>query len=76
MPADLGAFAKTLDASLRAQNIYYDDLVKGKVLQPLRVTQVRVNGFRDYMASLGKLGGQNKVARLSNDRGVVAGLGG
>ena len=56
---------------MRKQNIYYDDLIAGKVLRELVVTKVRKNGFQDYMKSIGKLGGQNKIQRLSNDRSVA-----
>ncbi len=48
--------------------MYYDDLIKGNILQPLKITSLQKNGFINYMKSQGKLGGQNKVPRLSNDR--------
>ncbi len=67
-PADMHAFAKKVDSNLRAKNIYYDDLIAGNILQPLQIHPVKKNGFIDYMKSIGKLGGQNKVPRLSNDR--------
>jgi GH3 auxin-responsive promoter len=67
-PADMHAFAKKVDLNLREKNIYYDDLISGNILQPLRIHPVKKNGFIDYMKSIGKLGGQNKVPRLSNDR--------
>ncbi len=70
-PDDLNAFALKVDNNLRQKNIYYDDLVRGKILCPLKITPVRRNGFIDYMRSVGKLGGQNKVPRLSNDRKLV-----
>jgi hypothetical protein len=70
-PADMTAFIKKLDAQMRAKNIYYDDLVSGNILQPLKITPVRKNGFIDYMKSIGKLGGQNKIPRLSNDRKIA-----
>lgn len=70
-PADMSAFIKKLDDQMREKNIYYDDLVSGNILQPLKITPVRKNGFIDYMKSIGKLGGQNKVARLSNDRKIA-----
>ncbi|WP_396597674.1 GH3 auxin-responsive promoter family protein [Dokdonia sp. R86516] len=68
---DLHAFAKALDSSLQAQNSYYLDLITGKVLQPLKITKVVKDGFNDYMKSQGKLGGQNKIPRLSNDRKIA-----
>jgi hypothetical protein len=67
-PADMHAFASKVDSNLRAKNIYYDDLIAGNILQPLQIHPVKKNGFIDYMKSIGKLGGQNKVPRLSNDR--------
>ncbi len=70
-PLDLLAFAKKMDDNLRSKNVYYDDLINGNILQPLKITLVRKNGFVDYMKSIGKLGGQNKVARLGNDRKIV-----
>ncbi|NDE09175.1 MAG: hypothetical protein EBZ95_01235 [Chitinophagia bacterium] len=73
-PADLVAFSKELDDQLRSRNVYYDDLVKGNILEPLHISMVKKNGFIDYMKSIGKLGGQNKVPRLSNDRLLAEGL--
>lgn len=70
-PADMTVFIRKLDAQMRSKNIYYDDLVSGNILQPLKITLVRKNGFIDYMKSIGKLGGQNKVPRLSNDRQIA-----
>ena len=67
-PADLEAFSIALDNALRELNVYYDDLIKGSILRKLRIQNMRQNAFIDYMKSLGKLGGQNKVPRLSNDR--------
>jgi hypothetical protein len=68
MPSDPEAFRATLDQAMREKNIYYDDLIAGNILQPLVITPIRKNGFIDYMKSIGKLGGQNKVPRLSNER--------
>lgn len=70
-PQDLDAFAAKLDQRLRQKNVYYDDLVGGNILSPLKLTPIRKNGFIDYMKSIGKLGGQNKVPRLSNDRKIA-----
>ncbi len=70
-PTDIQTFAWAINAEMRKQNIYYDDLIVGKVLQNLVITKVAKNGFQDYMKSIGKLGGQNKVPRLSNDRKIV-----
>jgi hypothetical protein len=67
-PADLEKFRLTMDKSMRDQNIYYLDLLEGSILQPLKVTVIQKDGFNDFMRSRGKLGGQNKIPRLSNDR--------
>jgi hypothetical protein len=73
-PADLENFAKKVDDNLRQKNVYYDDLISGNILQRLRISVVKPNGFIDYMKSIGKLGGQNKVPRLSNDRKIATEL--
>ena len=65
---------KLQDIEMRKQNIYYDDLIKGKVLQNLVVSIVESHGFENYMKKIGKLGGQNKVPRLSNDRKIADNL--
>lgn len=70
-PRDMDEFAMKLDRRLREKNVYYDDLISGSILAPLKITPIRKNGFIDYMKSIGKLGGQNKVPRLSNDRKVA-----
>jgi hypothetical protein len=70
-PDDLTAFALKIDEAMRKQNVYYDDLIVGKVLQKLIITKVSKNGFQEYMKGIGKLGGQNKLPRLSNDRKIV-----
>jgi hypothetical protein len=70
-PENLEDFALKINNSVRKQNVYYDDLIVGKVLQNLVITKVQTNGFQDYMKSIGKLGGQNKIPRLSNDRIIV-----
>ncbi len=67
-PDNIAAFAAKVDSKMVQQNIYYEDLIKGKILSPLKIRPLRKNAFRDYMKSIGKLGGQNKVPRLSNDR--------
>jgi hypothetical protein len=73
-PQNLQDFAKKIDDNLRAKNVYYDDLVKGNILQELKITAVPPNGFKNYMKSIGKLGGQNKVPKLSNDRKIADAL--
>jgi GH3 auxin-responsive promoter len=73
-PDNLDAFADCLDQELRNKNVYYDDLISGNILNRLKISLVRKNGFIDYMKQIGKLGGQNKVPRLSNDRNLANGL--
>ena len=70
-PENLEAFSLKLDAALQKQNTYYFDLIKGKVLRPLLISKVKTHGFQTYMKAIGKLGGQNKIPRLSNDRAIA-----
>jgi hypothetical protein len=74
VPEDLEAFASAVDENMRKKNIYYDDLIRGNILRKLVIRPLKRNAFIDYMKSLGKLGGQNKVPRLSNDRKIAAEL--
>ncbi len=67
-PADMQGFSTTVDNLLRQKNIYYNDLITGGILQPLKIRAMQKQSFIAYMKSVGKLGGQNKVPRLSNDR--------
>lgn len=73
-PSDPEKFAVLMEESMKQQNSYYFDLIAGNILQPLKIRSIRTNGFQDYMKSIGKLGGQNKVQRLANDRKVADGL--
>ena len=70
-PENLEDFALKIDSAMRKQNVYYDDLIVGNVLRTLVITSVPKNGFQEYMKSIGKLGGQNKLPRLSNDRKIA-----
>ncbi len=70
-PHDMEGFSKDVDRRLTELNVYYDDLIKGNILRELVLTSVRKNSFIDYMRSMGKLGGQNKLPRLSNDRKIA-----
>jgi hypothetical protein len=70
-PSNLESFSLELDNQLRALNVYYDDLITGNILRTLRITSLPAGAFIDYMKSQGKLGGQNKVPRLSNDRKIA-----
>ena len=70
-PVNMTAFAKKIDDNLRLKNVYYNDLISGNILQQLHISAIKKNGFIDYMKSIGKLGGQNKVPRLSNDRMIA-----
>jgi len=70
-PTDLKSFALKVDKALQKKNIYYFDLIEGSILQPLVIRDLKKDAFIDYMRSQGKLGGQNKVPRLSNDRKIA-----
>lgn len=73
-PENESDFINALEQSLQEQNSYYFDLINGKVLRPLQLTKIKTNGFQTYMKSVGKLGGQNKIPRLSNDRKIADSL--
>ena len=73
-PEELATFAKTLDLSMRKQNTYYDDLITGGVLCPLVIKPLPADAFEKYMKKIGKLGGQNKTPRLTNDRKIADAL--
>jgi len=70
-PKNLAIFTKMLDDELQNLNTYYKDLISGGILKPLQITIIAKNGFRNYMKSIGKLGGQNKVPRLANERKIA-----
>ncbi len=70
-PDDLERFADVLDKKMQEQNPYYKDLVSGNILQPAIVESLPDGSFNRYMKSIGKLGGQNKVPHLSNDRKIA-----
>ncbi|MBS1730804.1 MAG: GH3 auxin-responsive promoter family protein [Bacteroidetes bacterium] len=74
MPDDLESFACSLDQNLRKKNVYYDDLITGNILESLHIRPIYKNGFIEYMRSIDKLGGQNKLPRLSNDRTLADAL--
>ncbi|MFP4093023.1 MAG: GH3 auxin-responsive promoter family protein [Cyclobacteriaceae bacterium] len=73
-PADLDSFEKELNLHLQQLNAYYDDLISGGILRKLKIVPLLPNAFREYMKSQGKLGGQNKVPRLANDRKIADAL--
>jgi hypothetical protein len=73
-PRNPDDFSLELDNQMRSLNVYYDDLVRGNILRTLKITSLPANTFINYMKSLGKLGGQNKVPRLSNDRQIAEAL--
>lgn len=73
-PKDLKAFSEKVDRALQQKNIYYADLIEGKILQPLVIRNLQKDAFVNYMRAEGKLGGQNKVPRLSNDRKLADAL--
>jgi hypothetical protein len=70
-PENMAVFSEMIDNTLQKHNTYYKDLISGGILKPLLITKINKNGFRDYMKSIGKLGGQNKVPRLANDRKIA-----
>ena len=70
-PQDLQRFELEVDEKLQQLNSYYEDLISGKILRPLQIIPLQKDAFRSYMKSKGKLGGQNKVPRLSNDRQIA-----
>jgi hypothetical protein len=70
-PENFEDFQKNLDLELRNRNTYYDDLIKGNVLQPLIISKLKKDPFQEYAKSEGKLGGQNKIPRLANDRKIA-----
>ncbi|MEM6964058.1 MAG: GH3 auxin-responsive promoter family protein, partial [Bacteroidota bacterium] len=71
VPDSLSSFSAKVDRAMVQQNIYYEDLIEGSILQPLKIRPMQRDTFRNYMKSQGKLGGQNKVPRLSNDRKIA-----
>jgi hypothetical protein len=73
-PHDPPAFAHVLNSRLTTLNVYYDDLITGAILRPLQLTSLPRGAFQRYMKAQGKLGGQNKVPRLANDRVIADGL--
>ena len=70
-PTDMIAFSTLLNDLMSEKNVYYQDLIVGNILEPLHITPLQKNGFINYMRAQGKLGGQNKVPRLSNDRQIA-----
>ena len=70
-PENALAYARHLDEEVQRQNIYYKDLIEGKILRPAVLSVVRKGGFHRYMAAIGKLGGQNKIPALKNDRSIA-----
>ncbi|QTE24197.1 GH3 auxin-responsive promoter family protein [Polaribacter cellanae] len=70
-PENLDQFAEKVDASMQAQNIYYFDLIEGKILRKLVIRKVKKGGFHEYMKSIGKFGGQNKIPQLSDNRKIA-----
>ena len=74
VPTDISFLEKEIDNNLRKLNIYYNDLIEGNILKPLKIITIKKNGFVDYMRSINKLGSQNKLPRLSNDRNIADSL--
>ncbi len=70
-PEDVVAFAQKIENAMQQQNVYYFDLIQGKVLRPLIIRKVKKGGFHEYMKSIGKFGGQNKIPQLSDHRKIA-----
>ena len=70
-PDDFELFAKIIDDEMQSQNVYYQDLIQGNILRSIVLSKLKRDAFVEYMKSVGKLGGQNKVPRLSNDRKIA-----
>ena len=73
-PQNLECFALNIDREMQQKNIYYDDLIKGKILRPLQIRKIEKGGFQNYMKSIGKLGGQNKIPRVADHRKIADAL--
>lgn len=73
-PADKAEFAKIIDDEMQALNVYYKDLIVGNILKPIVLSTMKKDAFVEYMKSIGKLGGQNKIPRLANDRKIADAL--
>lgn len=71
LPINIDEFESNLDQALRKRNSYYNDLITGAILRPLKISTIKKSGFNEYMKDIGKLGGQNKLPRLSNDRAIA-----
>jgi hypothetical protein len=71
-PKDLSQFAQVLDTRLQEINSDYEaKRYKNITLQPLEIVVARQNLFNDWLKLRGKLGGQHKVPRLSNNRDYI-----
>ena len=70
-PKNIEKFAQDINHKLAELNVYYNDLIIGNILRPLKIKSLQKDLFINYMRSQGKLGGQNKVPRLSNDREIA-----
>ena len=73
-PKEKETFASNIDFAMKSKNIYYNDLIEGKILRPLVIKVIQKDGFQKYMKSIGKLGGQNKIPRVSDDRLIADSL--
>lgn len=73
-PTNIETFSLYINQQMQQKNIYYDDLIKGNILRPLVIRKVKQDGFQNYMKSIGKLGGQNKVPRVSDNRKIADAL--
>ena len=74
VPENIAILAKEIDLAMQEKNVYYQDLLRGGILQTLQIKVLKKDAFIQYMKAQGKLGGQNKVPRLSNDRQIAEAL--
>ncbi|WP_369048447.1 GH3 auxin-responsive promoter family protein [Tenacibaculum sp. UWU-22] len=70
-PDNIEELAAKIDASMQQQNVYYFDLIEGKILQPIIIRKIKKGGFHAYMKSIGKFGGQNKIPQLADNRKIA-----
>jgi len=70
-PQNMTTFASELNRQMCLLNSYYKDLIEGNILSTLKVTALPLGAFKEYMRQVGKLGEQNKVVRVANDRKIA-----
>ena len=71
---EINNFKNLLDYELQKQNKYYKDLIEGKIIDKPVIRKIIKGGFKKYMSSIGKLGGQNKVPKIADSRKIADSL--